>query len=101
MATYLRYGANACQRHVLSFAVMALPAAVGANLWLVAVVLPLLLERGWVVMPGRALLGLLLMALLPAGLLFFGLRHRSTMVLFVGFPFACALPDVGNKQIAA
>jgi hypothetical protein len=73
---------------------MALPAAVGANLWLVAVLLPLMLERSWVMLPGRALFGLLLTAILPAALLIGGLRNRSTPALFVGFPFACMLPEL-------
>jgi hypothetical protein len=73
---------------------MALPAAVGANLWLVAVLLPLLLERSWVVLPGRALVGLFAMTLVPIGALGFGLQRRSQMALFVIFPFACVLPEL-------
>ncbi len=73
---------------------MALPAAVGANLWLVAVLLPLILERSWVMMPGRGLVALLLMALLPLGALSVGLRQRSLVALFIAFPFGCALPEL-------
>src|SRR6185436_8892610 len=89
MATYLRYGANACQRHVLSFAVMALPAAVGANLWLVTVLLPMLLERSWVLLPGRALAGVFAMVLLPPASLAWGLKRRSQALLFAAFPLVC------------
>jgi hypothetical protein len=73
---------------------MLLPAAVGANLWLVAVLLPLVLERSWVMMPGRGLAALFAMALLPIGALYLGIRRRSVMALFVAFPFACALPEL-------
>jgi hypothetical protein len=73
---------------------MLLPAAVGANLWLVAVLLPLVLQRGWVTMPGRGLVTLAVMMVLPVAALGFGLRRRSLLFLFVGFPFACALPEL-------
>jgi hypothetical protein len=73
---------------------MLLPAAVGANLWLVAVLLPLVLERSWVVMPGRGLAALFAMALLPPAALYLGIRRRSLMALFVAFPFTCALPEL-------
>jgi hypothetical protein len=73
---------------------MLLPAAVGANLWLVAVLLPLVLQRGWVTMPGRGLFALAVVAVLPVAALSWGVRRRSLMLLFVGFPFACALPEL-------
>src|SRR5678815_803686 len=75
--------------NVLASKPMALPAAVGANLWLVAVLLPLVLSRGWVTLPGSALLAVLVMALLPVAALVVGARRRSLWLLFVGFPFLC------------
>jgi hypothetical protein len=73
---------------------MALPAAVGANLWLVTVLLPMLLERSWVMLPGRVLAGVFAMAFLPSVALAGGLRRRSQTALFVAFPLACMLPEL-------
>jgi hypothetical protein len=73
---------------------MVLPAAVGANLWLVTVLLPLVLERSWVLMPGAGLAALFLMVLLPPAALAIGLRRRSRTALLVAFPFLCMLPEL-------
>jgi hypothetical protein len=73
---------------------MALPAAVGANLWLVTVLLPMLLERSWVLLPGQALAAVFGMALLPIVALGLGLRSRSQGALLVAFPLACMMPEL-------
>jgi hypothetical protein len=72
---------------------MTLPAALGANLWILAVALPLALGRTWG-LDARAGLMLVLLATLPLTLLAWGVRRRSTAALLVAFPAACALPEV-------
>src|SRR3954462_8498834 len=79
---------------VLEFSPMLLPATVGANVWLVAGLLPLVLERSWVMMPGRGLFALLVMSLSPVGALALGIRRRSMVALFIAFPFGCILPEL-------
>jgi hypothetical protein len=80
--------------NVLEFSVMFLPAAVGANLWLVSVLLPVLPQRGWMALAGRGIFGWLFLALLGPAALVLGVRRRSLLALFVGFPFLCLLPEL-------
>jgi hypothetical protein len=80
--------------NVLEFSTMLLPAAVGANLWLVAVLLPVLPQRGMTALATRGIFGWLLLALAGPAALVLGVRSRSLLVLFVGFPFLCLLPEL-------
>jgi hypothetical protein len=81
--------------NVLEFSVMFLPAAVGANLWLVSVLLPLFPQRARLAVVGSpGFVGWLFLALAGPAALFFGGRRRSLLLLFVAFPFLCLLPEL-------
>lgn len=75
---------------------MGLALALGVNLWVVAVALPLALGMGgaeadrW---GGLAPLAAAIAALAPLGVLGAGVRLRSTSALLVGFPLLAVLPE--------
>ncbi|HZS39353.1 MAG TPA: hypothetical protein VFF06_21120 [Polyangia bacterium] len=69
-------------------------AALGANLWILAVAVPLLLGRSWgtLAFPG-GLVGVTLLVVAAPAILMYGLARRSGAALLGAFPFAVALPQ--------
>jgi hypothetical protein len=74
---------------------MALPAALGANLWIVAVVLPIVLAQAWrELVPGRGPAMLVALILVSPTVLALGLVRRSAIALLMVFPASAALPSL-------
>src|SRR5258706_2130240 len=72
---------------------MVLVAALGANLLILAVALPLLLARGWAeASPLGGAWGVAALVALAPALLGGGLWRRSTRALLLAFPVAALLP---------
>ena len=84
---------------------MGLALALGVNLWVVAVALPLglaLASDGIGNIGGLSPLIVVLGAPVPLALLWLGLRHRSTPALFIAFPIVIALPEaLASAELSA
>src|SRR4051812_25855631 len=79
---------------LLHFGVMTLAAALGANLWIVAVLVPLALDTAWTsMMPLRGVLSGLALAFAAPALLVWGWKRRSDGFLLVAFPAVALLPQ--------
>jgi hypothetical protein len=84
---------------------MGLALALGVNLWVVAVALPLGLgvaaaESGR--LGGLSPLAVVLAALAPLGVLGAGVRLRSTSALLIGFPLLAVLPEaLASAELSA
>jgi hypothetical protein len=72
---------------------MALVVALGLNLWVVVVALPLALAAHGDALVGRSALWLTVAALLPLAALALGAWRRSPMALMVAFPTLALLPQ--------
>src|SRR5437868_2963208 len=71
---------------------MTLSAVLGANLWMVAVVVPLLVGGTLATVPAGGVVSLCLVVLACPALLIWGVWRRAPALLFVGFPFLAVLP---------
>ena len=81
---------------------MGLALALGVNLWVVAVALPLGLAMFGEGIGGVSPLFVVLGAPLPLALLWLGVRQRSTAALFIAFPLLVALPEaIASAELSA
>jgi hypothetical protein len=81
---------------------MGLALALGVNLWVVAVALPLGLGVAGDGLGGLSPLGVVIAAVAPLGILAVGVRRRSTPALLVGFPLLVALPEaLASAELSA
>ena len=88
---------------------MTLAAALGANLWIVAVLVPLAIDPAWTsMMPLRGVLSVLLLAFSAPALLAWGINRRSDGILLVAFPSVALLPqallstgEIGSRLMPA
>ncbi|HEX4458023.1 MAG TPA: hypothetical protein VIA18_08635 [Polyangia bacterium] len=81
---------------------MGLTLALGVNLWVVAVALPLGLALAGEGITGVSPLAAVLGAPLPLALLWLGVRRRSTTALLIAFPVLVALPEaLASAELSA
>jgi hypothetical protein len=71
---------------------MTLSVALGANLWMVAVIAPLFVGGTLATVPAGGVVSLLLLVIACPTALAWGAYRRAPAILLVGFPFLVALP---------
>lgn len=71
---------------------MTLCVALGANLWMVAVIAPLIVGGTLASVPAGGIVSLILLALACPAALAWGAWRRAPAILFVAFPFLTVLP---------
>jgi Ca2+/Na+ antiporter len=78
---------------------MIFGAALGANLWLVATVAPLVAGGAWANVPARHVFPLFLLVVGGPAALWLGFRRRSAFLLLALFPFVAFLPLVVREVV--